>query len=52
MEEKFADFLSDKLTEFCTYDSHENNLVSSASSFNELDAMLTKLTKQEVEVFA
>ena len=52
MEEKFADFLSDKLTEFCSYDSHKNNLVPSASSSNKLDPTLTKLTKQEVEVFA
>ena len=52
MEEKFADFLSDKFTDFCSYDRHENNLVLSASSSNELDPMLTKLIKQEVEFFA
>ena len=51
MEEKFADFLSGKLTEFCSYDNHKNNLVPSASSSNKLDPTLTKLTKQEVEVF-
>ena len=52
MEEQFADFLSDELLEFCSYDSHENNLAPSAISCNELDAALTMLTKQGVEVFA
>ena len=52
MEEQFADFLSDELLEFCSYDSHENNLAPSTSSYNELDATLTMLTKQRVEVFA
>ena len=52
MEEQFANFLSDELLEFCSYDSHENNLAPSASSCNELDATLTMLTKQGVEVFA
>ena len=51
MEEQFADFLSDELLEFCSYDSHENNLAPSTSSCNELDATLTMLTKQRVEVF-
>ena len=43
MEEQFADFLSDKLLQFCSYDSHENNLAPSASSCNELDVALTML---------
>ena len=41
MEEQFANFLSDELLEFSYYDSHENNLVPSASSCIELDAALT-----------
>ena len=51
MKEQFADFLSDELLEFCSYDSHKNNLAPSASSCNQLDAALTMLTKQGVEVF-
>ena len=53
MEEQFANFLSDKLLEFWTYDSHKNNLASSAiSSCNKLNATLTMLTKQEISVLA
>ena len=49
MEEQFNGFLSDNLLEFCSYDSHKNNLTPIASSCNELHAALTMLTKQEVE---
>ena len=49
MEEQFDGFLSDDLLEFCSYDSHKNNLTHSASSCNELHAAFTMLTKQEVE---
>ena len=50
MEEVFANFLSNNLLEFCSYDSHKKNLSTSAlppsaSTRNELDAVLTMLRK-------
>ena len=44
MEEQFDGFVSDDLLEFCSYDSHKDNLTPSASSCNELHAALTMLT--------
>ena len=47
MEEKFVDFLSKEVLEFCSYSTDKNNFAASANYCDELDA----LTSKEVEEY-
>ena len=42
MDERFADFLSEELLEFCSYDTHENNYMADA---------LTNLSTKEIHEY-